>query len=382
MLSQNTQTNPQVLTHSADLEKAAMTWAKSSMLAVDTEFVRERTFYPRLALIQISDGKLTGLVDPIALKDLAPFIELIESRSIIKVFHSASEDIETLFHHFGTVPRPILDTQVAAAFCGFGLAVGYQALVEEVLGTRLHKGETRSDWLARPLSAAQIAYAADDVEPLYRLAHALQDRLRELDRLDWAREESEMLLDVERFDANLDGALHRIRGRRQLAPRQLEALRRLVAWREEEARRRDIPRNFVVRSNALLKLARDQPDSIEGLGRIEGIGKRSLKRYGDTWMDLLHQARGVPRESLPKRQVPVPLQRRRQVENAVRQVVARVASNLDLPAPLVASRRMIEELATVLVHDHPELPAHFNGWRREVLGDQLMSQLHSVGVRL
>lgn len=352
------------------------------MLAIDTEFVRERTFYPQLGLVQISDGRLTGLIDPLALGDLAPVVKLFEAASITKVFHSASEDVETLFHHFGTVPRPILDTQIAAAFCGFRLGVGYQSLVEEVLGTKLHKGETRSNWLARPLSPAQVTYAADDVEPLFRLAQALQDRLRKLHRLKWAREESELLLDVQRFDTDLDRAFERIRGHRQLPRRQLEALRALAAWRETEARRRDLPRNFVVRSSVLLKIAREMPKSTAELSHVEGIGKRSIERYGQTWIDLLHKEESSVGERLPKRPAPVPVQQRREIEKVLRQVVAEAATTLDLPAPLLASRRAIEGLATELARNGLELPPQFNGWRREVFGDQLISKLRSAGGRL
>jgi len=352
------------------------------MLAVDTEFVRERTFFPQLALVQVSDGRLTALIDPLALEDLAPFIELIEAEAITKVFHSASEDIETIFHHLGTVPRPIFDTQVAAAFCGLGLGVGYQSLVEEVLGTKLHKAETRSDWLARPLSQAQLRYAADDVEPLFHLARLLQDRLKALHRLEWAREESELLLDVHRFDPNLEEAFQRIRGHRQLPPQKLEALRRLAAWREEEARKRDLPRNFVVRSNVLLRLARELPKSLEDIARIDGVGKRTLGRYGRTWLSLIEEARGTPREHFPEHPAPVSARRRKALEDELRQAVTEAAKELDLPAPLLASRRAIEELATVMIRDHARLPSHLSGWRREVLGERLLSQLRAAGVTL
>lgn len=382
MPSRNSPTIPPLLTKDADLKRAVSSWAKSPMLAVDTEFVRERTFFPQLALVQVSDGRLTAAIDPLAINDLAPFVELLESDAITKAFHSASEDIEALYHHLGTVPRPILDTQVAAAFCGFGLGVGYQSLVEEVLGTSLHKGETRSDWLARPLSQAQLRYAAEDVEPLFHLARLLQSRLKTLHRLGWAREESEILLDVRRFDPNLDGAFQRIRGHRQLPPQKLEALRRLAAWREEEARKRDLPRNFVVRSNVLLKLARELPRSMADLGRIEGVGKRSLERYGRTWITLIEGARETPREHLPARPAPVSARRRKEIETELRQAVTLKAEELDLPAPLLASRRMIEELATVMIRDHSRLPSPFNGWRREALGEGLLNKLRAAGVRL
>src|SRR5688572_15636970 len=181
------------------LAAAAARWAQAPAVGIDSEFVRERTFYPRLGLLQVSDGQRSSLVDPVALEDLEPLRQVLADPTIVKVAHSPSEDMEVLFHRFGEFPTPLFDTQAAAALAGLESAMSYQRLVRELLGVELTKGETRTDWLRRPLSPAQVEYAAQDVELLLPLYERLRPRLEENGRLPWLLEEAHRLREATRF---------------------------------------------------------------------------------------------------------------------------------------------------------------------------------------
>ena len=229
------------------------------MLGLDTEFVRTNTFYHRLGLIQVSDGRASWLVDPLAARDLSPLAEVFRSPGV-KVLHSASEDIEVFYRALGVLPAPLFDTQIAGAFAGKGAFLSYQKLVAACLGVELAKEETRTDWMARPLSAGQLAYAAEDVAfliPALRAARGASSTA--LGRLAWVFEDSAALLDTARFQEDDETAYLRIKGAGRLDRRQLGALQTLAAWREQEARRRDLPRNFVLKEGLLLDLATRRP---------------------------------------------------------------------------------------------------------------------------
>jgi ribonuclease D len=387
----------------ASLAAAARAWEGTPALALDTEFVRERTFFPRLGLIQVSDGRAAYLVDPVALAEkpaqepqapqgspgtpapLAPIADLLKAPGTIKVLHSASEDLEVFHRSLGAVPRPLFDTQIAAALAGVGAALGYQKLVASVLGVELGKGETRTDWLARPLSAAQRAYAAEDVAYLLPVYEALRAELLRLGRLEWALEDSAALLaGLSRLDEEPGAAWSRVRGAGRLNRRQLGVLQVLAAWRDREARRRDLPRSFVLREELLLALATRRPVVPRDLERLPSYDARQAARDGAAWLDLIREALEKPEAELPELAERLPFTPAvRKLEDRLRQLVAGRAAELAIPPEILASRRNLGGLLrSALVDPAPRLPRELSGWRREVIGGDLLAAVEAAAPEL
>ncbi len=367
----------------AALAAAAAAWREAGVLALDTEFVRERTFHARLGLIQICDGRATYLVDPLPLGTLAPLADVLRDPRSRKVLHSASEDVEVLWRAASAVPAPLFDTQIAAAFAGLAPGLGYQRLVQAVIGAELGKGETRTNWMARPLSQAQLAYAVDDVTCLFAVHAALAPLLDAAGRIDWALEDSAELLDTDRFTPRPQEAYLRIKGMGRLVPRQLGALRLLAAWRDDQARRRDLPRGFVVKDDVLLGLATRQPKDAAELQKVPGLDPRQAARDGATWLALLEEARALPTESLPPAPLaPLLTPRARDVERALRDVLQRRADTLALAPEVLATRRTIETLVRQVVEgDAPRLPEALEGWRRDAVGSELLAAAAALAHR-
>jgi ribonuclease D len=365
----------------AALAAATRGWKGLPALGLDTEFVRERTFYHRLGLIQVSDGRANYLIDPLEVRDLGPFIEILQAPETVKVLHSASEDVEVFHRGLGALPAPLFDTQVAAALAGVGATLSYQKLVAALLGQEIPKGETRTDWLARPLSEAQLAYAAEDVEFLLPAYRELRRQLEELGRLGWALEDSATLLDTGRFEEDFDSAYLRIKGWGRFGRRQLGALQLLAAWREQEARRRDLPRNFVLRESLLLDLAARQPKTPKELQALPSFDADQAARDGAVWMDLLRQAAELAEDELPQLQDRVAFSPAvRELEQRLRDRVKERAQELGLPPEVLAPRRLLTSLLmSTLTHEEPRLPRELRGWRREVIGEDLLREAASAG---
>lgn len=363
------------------LADACKRWRHAEILGVDTEFVRERTFYPGLGLIQISDGDAIALVDPVALGDLGPLERLFADAGIVKVVHSCSEDMEVFFHRFGALPGPIFDTQVAAALLGLGYSLGYSALVAALFNVEIPKHQTRTNWLRRPLSEDQKHYAALDVAHLLPCYDVLREGLRRAGRDGWAAEEFSQLLDVGRFDIDPRTIFRGIRRSRGLDRRQLAILRELAAWREEEARRRDLPRNFVLRETVLPELARRPPRKLKDLESVDGLRPEDVRRHGRAVLDAIGRALDLPDDELPERPPrPPDLSPYKKEVDAMRRAVAETADGLGLPPELLATRRTVEKTARrVLLGKERPLPRVLRGWRRAVVGERLLEIAASLG---
>jgi ribonuclease D len=371
--------DPQVyalIATNAELTEASRTWAAAPVLGLDTEFVRTNTFFHKLGLIQVSDGLASWLVDPLAAPDLSPLAEVFASPAV-KVLHSASEDIEVFHRFLGALPQPLFDTQIAAALAGAGASLSYQKLVASQLGVDLAKGETRTDWLARPLSAAQLAYAAEDVAFLVPLYERLASDLESMGRLAWAFEDSAALLDTSRFEEEAGAAYLRVKGAGRLDRRQLAALRLLAAWRDSEARRRDLPRSFVLKEDLLLALASRRPKALRDLERLPFLVPRQAERDGETWLQLIAQVEILPESELPPRIVGKPLSPAvRELENRLRERVRQKAAALNVPPEVLAPRRILDALLRLTVGKaDPRLPHELEGWRREVIGEDLLREV-------
>ncbi|HET9211137.1 MAG TPA: ribonuclease D [Thermoanaerobaculia bacterium] len=363
----------------AALAAAAERWAAAPVLGLDTEFVRTNTFYHRLGLIQVSDGDTTWLVDPLAARDLSPLAAVFRSPGV-KVLHSASEDIEVFYRALGVLPEPLFDTQIAGALAGAGAFLSYQKLVAAYLGVEVAKEETRTDWLARPLSPGQLAYAAEDVAYLVPIYERLKADLTSLGRLDWALEDSAALLDTSRFQEDDESAYLRIKGAGRLDRRQLGALQTLASWREKEARRRDLPRNFVLKEGLLLDLAVRRPKEERDLKRLPSLDARQAARDSAIWLQLLERAAERPEADLPPRISAKSFSpAARAVETRLRDKVRERAAELNVPPEILAPRRALDALLRLnLGKPDPRLPRELEGWRRQVIGEDLLREARAA----
>jgi ribonuclease D len=359
------------------LAAAAERWRRAPALGIDTEFVRERTFFPRLGLVQVSDGERCSLVDPLSLPDLSPLRDVLVDPGILKIAHSPSEDLEVLYHRFGDFPEPLFDTQAAAALAGREAALSYQRLVRELLGVELGKGETRTDWLRRPLSPEQLEYAAQDVELLLPLFRELEPRLRDNGRYDWVLAETRRLQDPHRFLPPPEDAWLRLGGLGSMDRRQLAVLRALASWREQQARERDLPRNFVLKEAAMVTLARRQPQRRAELADVPDLPPKQADRLADTLLHVIHEARQLPSEAMPPRPSRGARDERgKAVLDKLVEVVRRRAEAMGLEPPVLASRRELKLLLARGPSGEP--PAALAGWRWELLAAEVLPILEQA----
>jgi ribonuclease D len=362
------------------LEAACRGFGTEATLGLDTEFVRTRTYYARLGLIQVADSSGVWLIDAVALPSLDPLAEVLRGVAVERVLHSCGEDLGAFLHHFGALPPSIFDTQIAAALVGLGFSLSYQSLVEQVLGVRLAKEETRSDWTARPLTEAQLSYAARDVAHLLPLHAHLLDRLRERGREPWAREEFARLVDPARYEVEPTEAFRRIKGAGGLDRRGLAVLQVLCEWREEEARRNDLARPFVVRDETLLELARRRPRRTSDLGEVVTLPQRERRRYGQALVDAVERGARMPERDLPRQAPRAPrVERAAELVRGLQALVADRARELGVAPEVLAHKRMLERLVReVAGRGSRELPPELEGWRREVVGLPALSFLDAA----
>jgi len=358
---------PEVVDRDERLADLAERWLREPAVGLDTEFVRERTFFARLGLIQVADSEGCYLVDMVSIRDRAPLAAVVQAREVTKVFHSPSEDLEILHQAVGHAPEPVFDCQIAATLCGLGGSLGYVRLVSRLFDVELEKGVQRSNWLRRPLSDAQVRYAGLDVAYLMPAHEGLVARLRELGREGWAEEEFDRLL--KNAEARLDPAWSYSRLRRPgMSRRQLAALQAVCAWREDRARRRDVPRGFVLKDETLGDLARRLPRTSEDLAPVKSLGPRQARRYGPKLLELVRSARPLPEDRLPGRVERSGRRSSSRLSEGLRKLVARVAADLDVPAEFLVPRRALEAWAARSLERGAWVwPAETEGWRRSVL---------------
>lgn len=352
----------------AELEAQIARWRAAPWLAVDTEFVREDTYYAQLCLVQVSDGGMPVLVDAVAI-DPAPLFAFLYEPTAVKVFHSAGQDLELFAQRGGDCPRPLFDTQVAAALLGHGEQLGYAALVERRLGVAVDKSLSRTDWSKRPLSDAALNYAADDVRHLCVIYPELRAELVARGRLAWLEAECERITDPRRYRADPAGAWRGVKGLSRLPPPAQHLAARLAAWREDEAIRRNRPRRWIIDDIAVCQLALRRPDTTADLAQIEGVSARRVERSGEELLALL-------REPVPDGPALIAEGRESAAQKQKTQLLLEALRSRALEeqvAPtLVATRSDIERL----VREGPaaQIPL-LNGWRRELLGEELLAKL-------
>lgn len=352
------------------LERVAEGWMRAPLLALDTEFMRVRTFFPQAALFQLYDGEACYLIDPLAVQNLAPLARVLRNPAILKIMHSCSEDLEVCERHLGVLPESLIDTQIAAAFCGHGLSVGYQKMLAQELGVVLEKSETRTDWLQRPLSTSQLRYAAEDVAYLPALWAALAQRLDGSSAATWAREECAMVLDRFR-ERDAASAYRNIGGAWRLDASGLALLRALSDWRERTARDKDLPRNWVVPDAVLLQIAQLKPVNGQQLEPLSELQSGSRRRFGneiiavvETWLACADLPAPVP---------PPPNAAQGRLLKALRAQLVQRSVSLGIAPEMLARRRDLEELLRWRADATPSAGLGLmRGWRREVIGEELL----------
>lgn len=349
-----------LITPADGFEAPAKQWQQASALGLDTEFVRERTFYPRPGLIQVSDGESIWLLDPVGQDRFPCFGEILDNRNIIKILHSVGEDLEVFRILTGCLPDPLFDTQIAAAMLGLPLQFRYEKLVEHCFGVELPGGQARSDWCRRPLSRTLLDYAAQDVIWLESLRESLTEALEQADRLAWHQEDCARLIERARQPESGPAVL-RVKGAGRLDDQALGWLERLSEWREQEARRRDLPRSFVLRDESMLELASSggQAQAVDqAMGRLPPPAQR---RHGERLREMLSGPAPASVDR-PAELVELDADQRAAIKQAQAEVRA-LAESLQIDPALIASKRELTKLV------RGESPDWMAGWRGELLSD-------------
>ena len=351
-------------------------WQRQKVIAIDTEFIRSRTFFPIIGLLQVADDTGAYLIDPLAINDKQSFRDLLQNSQVIKVLHACSEDLEVFNRYLGVLPDPIFDTQIAAGFVGYGASIGYANLVFEIFGEPVPKHETRSDWLQRPLSESQRKYAALDVMYLIKVYPTLLAQLQTFNRLSWVESDCKQLLDNFQRGDRGEEYYRRVKSAWKLQAEQLLVLKALCEWREQQVRQMDIPRNRLVKDVTLWDIAYKLPDSLRQLNRMQDIHRRFIEKHGKSCLHIVKTAQQQRDNcSMP---LPPPLAPEEvSLFKRLKQKLNTVADSLSLPAEMLARKKDLEFLVRRAQQSaNIELPVGLQGWRREVIGQILINELN------
>jgi ribonuclease D len=339
----------------------------SSWLAIDTEFEREKTFYPELCLIQVANADIVAIIDPIVLGNIQTLFDLLYDTSITKVFHAARQDIEIFFNLQKKIPEPIFDTQIAAPLIGYDEQMGYANLVNKMLRVELSKAHTRTDWKRRPLQQAQLQYAADDVIYLGQLYTLLKSKLEEHARLDWLDGDFSALSDPNLYEPDPETVWVKNRSAKRLKGKKLSALQHIAAWRERLARTENRPRNWLLKDDAIADIAQLQPKTLADLNRLKSLNDRFIQKHGSEILkliDVAEQQEPAPLKGTASRKS-LNLQQEAKVD-ALTAIVRLTADANKLHPNILASRKELEKFVQ---GDSESLL--LKGWREQLVGNEL-----------
>ena len=363
-----------IITETAALAEFCSRLRQHRYATVDTEFMREKTYFSQLCLIQAASPEEAAIIDPLADGiDLTPFLDLLRDEAVTKVFHAARQDVEIFFQMMDAVPAPLFDTQVAAMACGYGDQIGYEPLVRAITGKGLDKGSRFTDWSRRPLTERQLSYALGDVTFLRDVYEKLSSQLEQTGRLSWVMEEMEALNEPALYFTDPPEAWRRLK-LRNTRPKELGPLMKLAEWREAEAQRRDVPRSRILKDDLLFELSRSTPASPQDLARARGI-PNGFERSAAA-KDLLEAVAAgkaldtddLPDVAKPRNLPPVS----GAVLDLLRVLLARQCEHYDVAPKLIASAADLEQIAR---SDDADVPA-MKGWRREVFGNEALRLKH------
>jgi ribonuclease D len=345
---------------------------KAPWLALDTEFLREKTYYPKFCLLQIATPDWVACVDPLALPDTSNLFDAIADPAIVKVFHSCHQDLEIFYQLTGSVPGPIFDTQVAAPLLGFQDNPGYAMLVSSLLNINLNKAHTRADWSKRPLSVAEIQYAADDVIYLCKIYQIMLQKLADLGRSDWLKQDFKELENTNNYQVLPEKAWLKIRGKNKLTSKPLAIVQALAEWREQAAQAENRPKTWLLRDELILDMAKLQPETVTDLAAIRGINERTVQRYGRKLCELISAAKN--KEPVPLKEKDKTTKKTQQHEAILDILTALVrirAEENSLNPTILATRKDLEVL---LFNEEEDCPL-LHGWRYSMAGKELVGLL-------
>ena len=367
------------VTTSAELLQALERLAPGDFVALDTEFMRESTYFPKLCLIQAANAGACAVLDPLTLPELAPLWQFLGDRARFKVLHAARQDLEVLATatRDTAVPGPIFDTQIAAALLGYPAQIGYGSLVAERLGHTLAKGHTRTDWTRRPLAPEQLQYAEDDVRYLVPLYLDLRTALQAAGRLDWLYEETRELEGLDLHGADPDAAWRRLKGLDRLQPQQRATLKLLAQWREATAIKHDKPRGWILTDDALREIAERLPATLRGLEEVRNVPPGVVRRRGEEILELIERGRAEAVNEAAASNPPRPQPQQLALVTKLMNLARETAQHAKINAELLATRRDVEQLVFARRTEHL-----LSGWRREIIGEPLVAAARQSGVEI
>lgn len=358
------------ITDRKQLKEFVLRAKTSPLLAVDTEFLREKTYWPRLCLIQLATEEESVAIDPFRVKDLSDLAELFVDENIVKLFHAAGQDMELIVHEMGVIPKPVFDTQIAASLLGDMLQIGYGSLVLNECNVKLKKADSFTDWSRRPLTDSQIEYALDDVIYLPRIYRSMKERLEKLGRLSWLDRDFEELCDPARYEVDPYERFKRLKRVNQLTPRQLSAAREVAAWRETQAMKRNIPRKWIMTDEQVVEICKREPRTIDELFMVRGVSNALKTEDARRALAACKKGLDAPEQDWPEL-------------NKSYKSEPNVDPQVDLLYSLVKVRAKEAGVAFGVLASHADLAklvrGHYDevdilkGWRRHLVGEELLA---------
>lgn len=370
---------PELIESSSRMDELLDQLNNETLIAVDTEFFRETTYYPQLALVQIATGSIVACIDPLAFDAKPALKKLLLDNNITKIFHSCSQDLEVLFYYLGEAPGAIYDTQIANALLTEHQQIGYASLVENELGTLLDKSQTRTNWLQRPLTQKQIQYAGDDVLYLFQLQHVLDKKLQQLGRKTWFDEESSKLSNEKNnFQVATDKLWRRVKGATKLTRSKLAIVQSIAIWREQLAQQKDKTRRKILSDDSIIQLAIDPPENISALTPYLDRSSNFNDKEKQQLFETIHTARNCPKSEWPDNRFNVLDNQQKALLKNLQQYVSNQAEKLGISSTILCSRKDLEQLITL--HNQPDESQQsklniLQGWRFRCIGKHLIETI-------
>ena len=381
----------QLIEDEISLQKLCQQYNNAEILAIDTEFVRTRTLYPKLGLLQIFDGKQLALIDPVAISDLSPFWQLMTNENIVKVLHACSEDLEVFLTSANCKPVNLIDSQIIMSFLGHGLSMGYAAMVEHFTGIELDKSESRTDWMKRPLTQRQLDYASADVDYLFQLYPKFITEIEQAGRLDYAKQETQLLIERKFTPIDEDNLYRQMKLACRLNSQQLNTLKHLIRWRFQQAQKRDLPIGFVAKDHTLMAIAQHNPQTIEEMNRVKGAELLDIRHKGKTMLSIVKLALETNESDYPKTITRLDeYPGYKQIFKTVKAFIVNIAEKNGMTIENLASKKQINQFLTwhFNVNDVRALALDtstkapmanlanvdiLTGWRNELFGQTLQA---------
>ena len=349
---------------------------EASYCAIDTEFIRESTYYAELALIQVGCDGHFGCIDPLAIEDFTPFVELLAKPELLKVFHSCSQDLEILYQKFGAVPTPVFDTQLAASVLGYNHQISYADLVQQICGVTLEKKYTRANWMRRPLTADELDYAMDDVRYLLKVYEQMKEQLQSNRRANWMDRDLRAMTDPAKYEVDLSQLWKRLKGVQKLKGERLQIASDLCRWREGLAQQQNRPRRWVAKDDALIQLARQKPASMDDLKSIPELPEKTVRRHGSELLAIIAGAARVDPAEWPQADKIANLSKLQLALGDCLMALCRViAEENDIALATLALRKDIDNLIL-----NPKSSRLTQGWRFTMAGEKLLEFIHGQSI--